>query len=342
MNSIILILVSLYQRLKNWITYKIRKMPTTYDPDTVKTVPSSMRATCIELADLVEDIVRFGSHVLKWASTEDQQDPIEKLAFLAILRHTVELLDTIPDNLRKEEISGVQHTLRSLLDVCFSMLYLVQDDTSRRVRAYLYMDTIRKIKILKRQDPSTSEYTIFVNAHANDRILRTQGEVLPAIDIVRHREKIRLHEVMLSNGFFLASDTEYKRMRAETRSRRRPFKPDWYSFYNGATSIRELADKVNLLATYETFFRRYSGKVHPSDLINHAFTATEAIGFQIKPIRRSGNITEVAGFACQIGKEVLKAYVDKFIPSRSTALSEWYQNQILNPYIRLRSQITRS
>jgi hypothetical protein len=313
-------------------------MPTPYDQDTVKITPSSIYPACMELADLVEETVRFGSHVLKWITTEDQQDAVEKMAFIALLRHAVELLDTIPANLRIEEISGNNHTLRPLLDTCFAMLYLVQADTSRRARAYLYMDARRTIKILKRQDPSTDEHKVYIKAHEKDRFLPMDGALLTSVDITEHQNKITQHETMLSNAYFIETHLEYERMRLGGNK-----KPEWYSFYDGAKNSRDLSEKLNLLATYEMFFRRYSGKVHPSDLIRHNFTVLEgSVGFTVKPIRRSGNITEIAGFACQIGKEIFKAYVDTFLPHRSEELAQWYQNKILNPYKRLRSTLPRS
>jgi hypothetical protein len=274
--------------------------------------------------------VRFGSHVLHWALTEDLRDDKEKLVFIALLRFVVETADGMPENIRKGQINANNNSLRSLLDACFYILYLVADDTSRRVLAYMYMDDRTVLKRQKRLLRGSAEHKEFATAHEKDRFLSLEVLDSTTQDIESIKAKIKEYETSIESPEYANIHAEFLRM----KGLKQPPK-HWYSFFDGPKDIRKLAEAVGMPGMYDVFFKRYSGTVHATEIIRGNIEPTPTGSLVIRPIRDSRSPVELTAMATQLMHTSFEAYLKTFIPSRVEELQAWHAKEIIAPYRRI-------
>lgn len=313
-------------------------MPTAYNPKTVLVSESPNRALCTEFADLIEEAVRFGSHVLEWWTEEDHTDAQEKLTTLAFLRNTVDLLDGMHDNMRNERVEALKGPLRSILETYFCMKYLVRADTSRRSRAYLFMHDLHALDKFQRELPSHQDYKKLQSARFEDTILNPDRKSLeedPEL-LKFHQSKVTEFEKGLNDPSLKDVKTEFERLVSIKRKPRH-----WYSFFDGPNDVERLAEHVNGSGLYERFYRRYSRRVHPEDLLRHSIRGISSNGsIQLNPLRSINNRLSVSeiSIACQFAYETYQSYIDKFIPARSNQVKEWYQKEIKSRYFEIKKK----
>jgi hypothetical protein len=322
-------------------------MPTPYNPKTVLISPSSDRELCIELADLVEETVRFGSHVLEWWREEDSSNALEKLATFGMLRHTIELLDGMHDNIRHERFEANKGPLRFVLETYYSIKYLVRGDTSRRSRAYVFMHERGILEGFHKDHSSHPKHKEWQTAIYEDTILNPKGTPImddPGFDKFNEL-KIKQYEESLKDPQLKEVRKEFEQLSTKKDKNGKTKKPKhWYTLFGGPSSVQLLAKEVRGAGMYEQYYRRYSKRVHGEDLLQRSIQGGAHTGIYVVPLRSRQNrvsVFEVVDVPCQLAHEIFQSYVDKFIPSRSQEVRDWYQNEILNRHSEIKKKYSK-
>jgi hypothetical protein len=262
-----------------------------------------------DYAEFVEEIIRFGSQLLGSLMKSDYE-PISRLAHVALLRHSLEILDPIPGCVKYGMIDSTKLNLRALFDTWLIVLYICEIDSDRRAMAFQYFSVLAKVKRMRRQDPDTGEGKRFISAHKGDRIIGNANNDENNLEGLR--KQIAEQEMELSLECFKEIHEEYQKLKAEKKSEKAG-KIEWYSLFAGPKNMELLAKHLHLSGMYEMFFRRYSGKVHPADLIyENVFILPDNTGIGILPLRRSGKCSEIAPLFFQISLEIFNKLNNKF------------------------------
>lgn len=322
-------------------------MPTPYNSKTVLISASPDRALCVELADLIEETVRFGSHVLEWWYEEDHSNNLEKLATLAMLRHTVELLDGMHDNVRNERFGANRGSLRFILETYYSIKYLVRGDTSRRSRAYVFMHEREIFEGFRKNHPSHPNYKELQTALYEDIILNPKQVPLPHDPQFEesNTKKIQEYEKSLKDPQLKEVRKEFEQLSAKKDKNGKTRTPrHWYTLFDGPSSVEALAKEVRGAGMYERFYRRYSKRVHGQDLLRGSMQGGAHTGLYVVPLRSTRSrvpVFELVALSCQLAYEIFQAYVDKFIPSRSQQVRDWYKNEILKRHAEIKKKYSK-
>jgi hypothetical protein len=298
--------------------YLLRNMMTENNPD-VRPLAHPSSAELNDYAEFVEEIIRFGSQLLGSLMKSDYE-PIPRLTHVALLRHSLEILDPIPNCVKNGMIDSTKINLRTILDTWLVVLYICESDSDRRAIAFQYFSVLGKIKRMRRQDPETEEGKQFISGRNKDRILGKPTN--EENNLFRLRKQIAEQEAELSLECFKEVHEEYQELKAEKAG-----KPEWYSLFGGPKNIEILANHLQLSGMYQMFFRRYSGKIHPADLIyENVSILPDNSGIGILPLRRSGKCAEIVPLFVHVSLEIYKSLNNKFKLMSDELFDEWAKN----------------
>lgn len=268
-----------------------------------------------QYADIVEEGLCFGTQLLD-SFMSAGLSARENIALVSLLRHTIETVDPVPICIRSGMIDSAKTNLRALLDTWLAVLYITKADTERRAKSYLYVDALEQVKRMRRFDPETLEGKHYAALLNKDRILWAERKKVPP-DIVEFRNQLRSLEAHFGGDFYKGIHEEYARVKKIKKH------PNWYSLFDGPDNIEQLANLLNVPAVYETFFRRYSGKVHPSAVISENVAVRADGSLALKPIRRSGSAPEVVPLCVKLLIDIYRSINTKCSLMPSDVLEAW-------------------
>jgi hypothetical protein len=88
----------------------------------------------LQFSNGIDEVVNFGTHILKWevneATGRDENIPVAMM-----LRHTLELTDSLSILGRHSSIDPCKPILRSILETLFGLEYILENDTRNRALA---------------------------------------------------------------------------------------------------------------------------------------------------------------------------------------------------------------
>ena len=311
---------------RSWLPFGINQhMPTKPAIPTTLDSPEVLQ-TLGRFADLVEETVNFGTHVLQWhlnsATGGDQTIPIT-----LSLRHILELLDCVSINLRHSCVDPCKLLLRGVLESFFAIAYIVESDTSRRAMAFMAAYAHQRIRTYKRFDVSTEQGRDFLNLLKQDRLASHMAISLPPSVV----------QSATANMESLLEEPEYKDAIAEYLRRKRAGtgNPYWYSLYGGPRNIEKLADHLKLSGIYHILYRQWSSATHGTDIIQGKITRTETGKGAIRQIRLPTDAQVLTALAVSFGLEVFRAVIIHSAPQRMKDYQAWYVTEIRDLYMRL-------
>jgi hypothetical protein len=115
--------------------------------------------------------------------------------------------------------------------------------------------------------------------------------------------------------------------------------PEWYSFFNGPKSLKELAKQLNKGDVYRTLYSSWSKISHVSDA-NHLTFLLEDGTTVLGPIRNPMNSFHVGSSALTILLEATRLLMNKYRPFEAVKLNKWFAKEIRESLIFLaRSEI---
>jgi hypothetical protein len=307
---------------------KEKYMPTQPVQEVISRNPSSHEVSKVlgRFADLIDETVNFGSHVLKWhlesARGGDDTAPIT-LSF----RHILELLDAVSINIRNSSLDPCKLLLRGALESYFGVAYILETDTKRRAMAFMATYVNQRLKTYRKLDPTTQQGKEFRSLLKKDPLATTMVISIPTTAI---QAAIANLENLEKKPAYKDAYKEYDRVRKAGSKN-----PYWYSLYGGPSNIEKLADHLNLQAFYHILYRKWSSSTHGTDIIEGNISRSSTGQVEILQLRLPKEPEVLTVLAVSIALKLFRLFIEHYAPEKSSEYTSWYQKEIQAIYLRL-------
>jgi hypothetical protein len=263
------------------------------------------------VADTVAELVNFGCNMLEWDKGSKGGD--ENVAPVMLLRHQVELLDATSVLIRLGSGDPAKLLMRGLLETSLSLEYLLKENSHNRAMAFLFMDIIKQIKLMRKLDVTTSGDNIL-------RVFERDGFSLDAkkAEHVDFAHEIALKEGVLRRPQFEPTYIEYQKLTKKYKN------PSWFQFYDGPANVYELAKLLGKETLYEFGYRKWSGAIHATDVYLGRLSRNSEGGTDIFQIRAPNDVQSVARYGVLLTFGVFKDFVETRIPTHVRLLKRFY------------------
>lgn len=263
----------------------------------------------IEIASpLLREVINYCTYVLDKCQISKKADKEEAFPLLALYAHMMRMADGIEVLISSGCGAPGYLLLRSSYEARLSIRYLLEKDTDKRSIAWLikyYDDEIAYLEIMDPTNPKGKEYR---ERHKDDDIYKVAGPPsLPGI-----AERVAELRAKLNQPSFADVYAEYKKQKTKNR----PY-PEWYSLFNGPTSLKRLAEHFKEGAIYESLYRLWSKT-------SHANEATDAFF-----IRNPIPIVEVGSTTVNHLLETTSLMLNHFQSNRVTHFQKWFAREVM-------------
>lgn len=296
--------------------------------EVIPRTPSSAEVSKVlgRFADLIEETVNFGSHVLKW-HLEAARGGDETAPVTLSLRHILELLDCVSINIRHSSAEPCKLLLRGALESYFSVAYILEADTKRRAMAFMAVYANQRLKGYRKLDPTTQQGKEFQNLLKEDRIA---GNMVISIPPSLVQSSIANLESLLKKPDYKDANAEYQRLKKAGMKN-----PYWYSLYGGPTNIEKLAEHLQLAAMYHILYRQWSSSTHGTDIIQGKISRSSTGQTEILQLRLPTEAQVLTVLAVSIALSIFQLFIRHYSAERSVDYKNWYTMEIRATYMRL-------
>ena len=266
-----------------------------------------------KFSNLIDDIVNFGTHLMKWES-EKKLVGDENIVPLLFLRNIIETADAISILIKNSSIDSSKSSLRSLLENVFGLEYLLENDTKNRSLAFIVWITHKDLKFYEKLDGNTQVGKQFKTELKKDSLIQN----LDLTDQIEYLFAKENSEELLKLPIYIEIEKEYQE--TETKNKN----PNWYSLFSGPKNIEQLAKHLNHNVMYEVMYRGYSGNVHATDIYKGKLFPNSDGTIDIIQIRNPKDAQSVVISTVNYLLMAYLAYYKVRIPEKNNAFSNWY------------------
>jgi len=240
------------------------------------------------------------------------------LSVIMLARHVIESLDSVSVLVAKGCSQPSQPLLRSALEALLGVFYILESDTKQRALAYEVVHAHKKIKLYERVDPTTKAGQELRRIVGSDPF----GDVLSRLPSMDYPAKIANLQRILAKPDHQPIEAEWQRLKAARKGK----DPEWYSFFSGPNSVRDLAIAVGHPGMYEFLYRYWSNEVH-------AGSALEAAGKKngctvIRPIRHPEEAQTAVIFAGQFSRLLSDKLIAFYAPEKASDMQRLYKEKL--------------
>ena len=277
-------------------------------------VPENIVATLKLFTDQLEEFVNFGTHIM-YLDDSPKTRGEENIAPTMLFRHFLDLIDSVSILVGHGCGDTTKLLMRGALEVTFGIEYLFEKNTNDRAMAFLVVEILNEIKVLKKLNPKTNEGT---QLH---KLLKAEGHLAEFSQNEKYNldDDLIRKEKILQLPQFQKAFKEYELLRANKEPN-----PKWYRFYGGPRNFETLSDYLNQKTLYELLYRKWSGAVHGSDVFLGRLLHNSEGGVDIMQLRFIKDIQEIVIYAMTLSLKVFKAYIDNRMPERKQDYAVWY------------------
>lgn len=265
------------------------------------------------LSKAIDEFVNFGTHILKWL-TEEQKGGDELLPLIMLLRHYIEIVDSISNLVKVSSIDPCKILLRAALETSFNINYLLESNTHNRAMAFLVWHSHKMINTYKKLDFESEEGKKLQKAMDFDKSLSYST---PDDSIIK--STINSYQSLLSKPEYALAEESYQSL-----LRKKEKNPSWHRLFDGPKNIEELARYLNSSGTYETLYRHWSGPVHGTDIIQGKLLASDNGSPEIVQIRYFKDVQIIVKFTLSTTKNIYDIITDSALPAKKQDFNEWY------------------
>ena len=285
----------------------------------------NLRNLLIELSKGIEEIVNFGSNILKW-DLETAKGSDELLPPILLFRNFLELIDSISILIQKSSIDPCKIILRGVLETYFSLEYIFEKDTYDRSMAFMVWHAHKNLKWYKKLDIDTPDGKQFQEQINKDKsFIKMDLPKFPGLSIA-----IENVESLLKRTEYQKAENEYQRLMNE-----REKNPNWYRLFNGPKSIQELATQLNLTGLYDGLYRLWSGPAHGTEILQGKLRGNKDNIASIVQIRYPKDAKTVALFVYTLSLKAFRIYFQKRLPNKEKELNDWTISSMREFYSKL-------
>jgi len=284
-----------------------------------RNIPPEIQKILNQYSSVLEELVNFASVAAIWCTEEVQDEKLTPLHFS--FRHIFELIDAISVLVKYSCIVPCNILLRSVLECALSIKYILEEDTEKRLKAFMTCTWHQDINNLRKMNPDDEMHDQFLAKKQRDKFMRDVAlPEIPTEEVIENIEKLK---DLLNSPEYIESENEYKRLkRASGR------KPRWYSMHEGLASIEKLTDHFELPLEYEFRYREWSGLIHGFDIIRPNIVIDDQGIGRISQIRSPEYAFDVTKIAVQYVEEIIFPYIEYLNPEKIQEAKELYLKEI--------------
>ena len=300
-------------------------------------LPSDIKAVVSEAVKHLEEVRNFGTYVLKWLAEAPPPVPL-RLTPLILIRHTVELMDSIYILIQHHNVDPAQIILRTLFEAWLNVRFLTCDDlesgekTFQKVSdrsaaymvCYLHRYLHQRRKRYETYDPDSEagkrrKAEIEKDQYAPNDLL----EKLPKDEVEKSIERI---DRILTQEEYRTMEATYQSLQSGDRSDR---PKSWYHLAGGPKNIEELARLLSSGELYNQFYRSMSRMVHGDDISEERISMSTREGFAaIKQVRLLTNFVKVVKFSLDWSSDIYRYMIDTYDQKHSEEWRRWYRKEV--------------
>lgn len=285
-----------------------------------RSTPDNVQAVLDQLADSLDDVVNFGTHVIEWYEGPTEEGKDVAVPLLMLLRHMLELVDATSILIRSSAVEPSSVLLRSMFETKVYLAWLLKEDTRRRSLGYLVCYVRKQIKAAARMDPRTQQAKQLAKELEGTAAEGIIDEVEAAgfdFDAIRKRK-----ERALKQPHFEEILHEFEEAKARY-SRKGKKDPPWHFLFGGKKSIEELAADVGMSDWYHLRYRGWSDIAHASEVIQRKITAEDHGKASIEQMRSPIGVEDVYFYSATAAITVYRLILEKYAPEKVEELRKW-------------------
>jgi hypothetical protein len=236
---------------------------------------------------------------------------------ILLLRHSLEIIDSIAALIANGNVEPCKILLRSLLEALLNIKWMTYERFEERSKAFVIHRAHEELKRIEKYDASSPGGKLFYAE------LRANANFSPDFDSLPFKEfrarKIRL----IKSDYYSAAEIEYQQLWKASRNNRPP--KYWYSMFPGVSSavpndLRALARQVKLLDLYDFLYKFWSDSTHSTDVIAGKISHPNGI----IPIRSLENVHTVAFYTIVLGYRCIRTASNAYNTKLVSEIDHWY------------------
>lgn len=270
---------------------------------------------------MLRDLVNYGSNLCVRAFFSSQKAMDDIVICSVFLKQIVAMLDATEVLLSNGCGLAAFLPARAAFEASVYMDYVMQGDSSKKAAHYIVGDYREQKKWALRSSKGTPEEESFSKTTArfgldiNKKRPDLDGEAKQLISSIENI--LKNPELKEANALF---DKAFIKKR---------FDPEWYTL-TGATSIRNICEKVDRLTEYEFFYAKGSQVTHTGTYRDHVRFQSGAV--QLLPIRHLDSSKFLINFATSIALNAYRKILERYRHGEIPAFQEKYLNDWRDPF----------
>ncbi len=221
----------------------------------------------------LKELINYATNVLTRCEQSTKRNKGANLSPICLYYQAIQFTDGIEVLVSQSCFAATKPLLRSLMEVTFSMEYMIENNYELLSKAWLAQSYLKRIASLESLDSSTPKGKAFQKGLRNDKFIDPDN-----INITdRKNIKLEIDDInrVLSKSKFNSIVSAFK---GKDKIK------NWYQLNDGPRNFEILAKELRRQSEYETLYRRFSDTVHA---INTREIVEEINGIKVfVPIRR--------------------------------------------------------
>ena len=275
----------------------------------VAEVSTSCERACGPLREAVNYATNAMIRCWQTALASGEHDDVHRAPF-ALYRQVIQFADAIEGLLARSCVEPAIPLLRSQFEVTLGLTHMLEHHGNRYARrslACLCADVHQRLDALKR----VRDRDVAAPVAARIRQEFIDKQIVPTI---------QRYEAALVESHMTNTVNAYQNLVRP----RRPY-PAWYSVYDKElTSIWKLADRLNQRDFYNMAYRRWSGVVHGTAVMD----AFDELDDDVMPrkLRYSEQLHNVGEWALIFTVDATRLMIEQFRPDEGERVAKWCQS----------------
>ncbi|TKJ40630.1 hypothetical protein CEE37_06605 [candidate division LCP-89 bacterium B3_LCP] len=271
------------------------------------------------LSDLFKKMVNYSTHALGRSMKSSRDKPRESTLILLFYRHIFEMLDAIEVLVAQSVFNPNSLLVRSSSEALLYMHYIVEKDTIRRARSFVYVKGLEKLRWKKMFKNGSEERKRIIKELKKDSSFVGKTGIPKFTDAPN---RVKDDEEYLNSDYFKEIRSEYKKSKCKR----------WHALFSGYNDLEILARKLGRIGIYEFYYRRYSEAMHAENILKSINEGEDGM-LSIKPLRLADEAEDLVIFGVYVWYEATKLLLEYFRPQE---VSKYEQDakQSIYPYLK--------
>ena len=237
-----------------------------------------------DVLTVLADVVDYGTHLIPRAFKSSGRKLEDAIVIGVLLKQVVTMADAFHALISIGEVHAAYLHARSAFEASLYIDYILKDSAETKAR-HFYISGLRRQRLWAlRLTPGTAErdgYRHVIEYLNLDSRADLHSKAAQELDTINR---------VLSQPEFIDINTEFEKHLNPTRPN---YDPSWYQPL-GVRSVRQIAEDVQRLHEYDTFYSQTSEVIHSSSYRDHInFSSGQQMW--IHPIRDLENFTVLVG-----------------------------------------------